>query len=81
MTVVFDGDSSKRFIAAGHYEFSPNPPQYYILIKDIGFWNTMESDIYAWMDENFPRGRLHQEGMVIAVPEQELVTAFLLRWG
>lgn len=81
MTVVFDGNDKKRFITAGQHEFTPEAPQYYILIKDISFWIEHENEIYVWMECNLPRGRLHQEGMVIAVPDESMVTAFLLRWG
>jgi hypothetical protein len=56
-------------------------PYFYIVIADITFWLKNESAIYSWMDENLPRGRMHQEGMTLALESEEQVTAFLLRWG
>jgi hypothetical protein len=56
-------------------------PYYYLVIADITFWLNNEPAIYAWMDENLPRGRLHQEGMTLALESEEQVTAFCLRWA
>ena len=54
---------------------------YYIVIADITFWLKNEKNIYEWMELNLPRGRLHQEGMTLALETEEQVTAFLLKWG
>lgn len=76
---LLDGANGRKFIASG--PFDNEMPYYYIVIADIGYWMKNENDIYAWMDENLPRGRLHQTGMTLALDTEEQVTAFLLRWA
>jgi hypothetical protein len=56
-------------------------PYFYIVIADITFWLKNEPAIYAWMDDALPRGRMHQEGMTIALETEEQVTAFIMRWA
>ena len=76
---ILDGANGRKFIASG--PFDHEMPYSYIVIADISFWLKNEPKIYAWMDANLPRGRLHQEGMTLALESEEQVTAFLLRWG
>lgn len=76
---ILDGANGRKFILAG--PFDKEMPYYYIVISDIKFWNDNEPAIYAWMDENLPRGRLHQTGMVIELDNDLDATAFLLRWA
>lgn len=76
---ILDGAAGRKFIASGPFDYEM--PYYYIVIADISFWLKNEPKIYAWMDANLPRGRLHQEGMTLALESEEQVTAFLLRWG
>ena len=76
---LLDGANGRRFIASG--PFDHEMPYHYIVIADIGYWMTNEDSIYAWMDDNLPRGRLHQTGMTLALDTEEQVTAFLLRWA
>lgn len=76
-TVVFD-PKGKRFIASG--PFDEDMPNIYVMIVDYKFWTENERDIYAWMEENLPRGRLHQTGMVVELAPTD-ATAFLLRWA
>lgn len=76
---ILRGADGRRFIVSG--PFDHEMPYYYIVIADITFWLKHEPEIYAWMDANLPRGRMHQEGMTIALEREEDVTAFLLRWS
>ena len=76
---MLDGANGRRFIASG--PFDAEMPYHYIVIADIGYWMKNEDSIYAWMDENLPRGRLHQTGMAIALDTEQDCTAFLLRWA
>ena len=76
---ILDGAQGRRFIASG--PFDHEMPYYYIVIADITFWLKNEKNIYEWMELNLPRGRLHQEGMTLALETEEQVTAFLLKWG
>lgn len=76
---ILDGANGRRFIASG--PFDHEMPYHYIVIADITFWLKHEPEIYAWMDLNLPRGRMHQEGMTLALEREEDVTAFLMRWG
>lgn len=73
------GADGRRFIVSG--PFDHEMPYHYIVIADITFWLKNEPEIYSWMDENLPRGRLHQEGMTIALEREEDVTAFIMRWA
>ena len=76
---LLDGANGRRFIASG--PFDDEMPSHYIVIADISYWMKNEPAIYTWMDENLPRGRLHQTGMTLALETEQQVTAFLLRWG
>lgn len=76
---LLDGANGRRFIASG--PFDHEMPYHYIVIADISYWMNNEDDIYAWMDANLPRGRLHQTGMTIALDTEQDCTAFLLRWA
>ena len=76
---LLDGANGRRFIASG--PFDHEMPYHYIVIADIGYWMKNEDSIYSWMDDNLPRGRLHQTGMTIELETEEQVTAFLLRWA
>jgi hypothetical protein len=51
------------------------------MIKDFSWWIQNERDIYKWMERNLPHGRMHDEGMILSIPTEEQVTAFLLTWG
>lgn len=76
---ILDGAAGRKFIASG--PFDHEMPYYYIVIADIRHWMKNEKAIYDWMDLNLPRGRMHQEGMTIALETEEQLTAFLLRWS
>lgn len=76
---LLDGANGRKFIAAG--PFDEEMPYYYIVIADIGYWMENEQAIYDWMDENLPRGRLHQTGMTIDLDSDKDRTAFILRWA
>lgn len=76
---LLDGANGRKFIASG--PFDDEMPYHYIVIADISYWMKNEDSIYAWMDENLPRGRLHQTGMTIALDTEQDCTAFLLRWA
>lgn len=76
---ILRGADGRRFIVSG--PFDHEMPYFYIVIADITFWLKNEPEIYAWMDANLPRGRMHQEGMTIALEQETDVTAFLLRWS
>jgi len=67
-----------RFIATG--PFDEAMPSHYIIISDYKWWVENESEIYAWMDECLPRGRKHQEGMVVVIDDPMHASNFLLRW-
>lgn len=76
---ILDGANGRRFIASG--PFDDEMPYHYIVIADIGFWMENERAIYDWMDDNLPRGRLHQTGMVLELDSEQDVTAFIMRWA
>lgn len=76
MSDLFPKDS--RFIATG--PFDEEMPHYYIIIRDYRWWNNNEKDIYLWMDECLPKGRKHQQGMVVVIENESDASNFLLRW-
>jgi hypothetical protein len=76
---ILRGADGRRFIVSG--PFDHEMPYFYIVIADITFWLKNEPEIYAWMDDNLPRGRMHQEGMTIALEQETDVTAFIMRWS
>ena len=77
MSLVFPDDG--RFIATG--PFDGEMPHHYIIIKDYRWFTQHESEIYTWMDECLPRGRQHQQGMVIVIEDESDASNFLLRWS
>lgn len=76
---LLDGANGRRFIVSG--PFDHEMPWHYIVIADISYWLNNEPAIYTWMEQNLPRGRLHQQGMTLELETEEQVTAFLLKWG
>jgi len=76
---LLDGANGRRFILSG--PFDHEMPHHYIVIADIGYWNRNEKAIYEWMDENLPRGRMHQEGMTVVLEDERDALAFILRWA
>lgn len=73
------GADGRKFIVSG--PFDEDMPFYYVVIADMGYWIRKEREIYAWMEENLPRGRLHQVGMLIQLETEQQVTAFIMRWS
>lgn len=71
-------NNKPRFIATG--PFDEAMPSNYIIISDYRWWTENEKEIYAWMDECLPKGRRHQEGMVVVIDDPVHASNFLLRW-
>jgi hypothetical protein len=71
-------DKKGRFIATG--PFDEEMPYYYIIISDYRWWTDNEKEIYTWMDQCLPRGRNHQQGMVVVIEDQADASNFLLKW-
>jgi hypothetical protein len=76
---ILDGANGRKFIASG--PFDDEMPWHYLVIADISYWLKHEPEIYAWMDDNLPRGRLHQQGMTLEFETDEQLTLFVLRWA
>jgi len=77
VSVVFPSDKG-RFIATG--PFDDDMPHHYIIIADYRWWTDNQKEIYAWMDECLPKGRTHQQGMVVVIDDVADASNFLLRW-
>jgi hypothetical protein len=77
MSTLWENDKG-RFIATGR--FDEEMPYHYIIISDYRWWTDNETEIYAWMDECLPKGRRHQEGMVVVIENESDASNFLLRW-
>lgn len=78
MSVVFAADKG-RFIHTG--PFDEDMPHHYIIISDFAWWTDNESAIMAWMDLCLPRGRTHQQGMVVVIENEADASNFLLKWN
>ena len=61
--------------------YSPLNRQVMLIIEDFAWWAQNDKDITEWMDANLPRGREHQQGMVINFDNNEQRAWFLLRWA
>ncbi len=77
MSVVFPKEKG-RFIHTG--PFDDEMPHHYIIIVDYRWWTDNETEIYAWMDQCLPKGRKHQQGMVVVIENKSDASNFLLRW-
>ena len=66
-----------RFVAAR----SPMNRDVMLFIEDYAWWVQNEKDIGMWMDDNLPRGRDHQQGMVISFDNEQQRLIFMLRWA
>lgn len=61
--------------------YSPLNRQVMLIIEDYAWWVQNDKDIMEWMDNNLPRGRSHQQGMVINFDNNEQRAWFLLKWA
>lgn len=77
MSTVFP-EHKGRFMHTG--PFDEEMPHHYIVITDYRWWTNNEKEIYAWMDQCLPRGRKHQQGMVVVIEDEADASNFLLRW-
>ena len=50
-------------------------------IEDYNWWTQNEKDIVLWMDDHLPRGRNHQQGIVITFDNEQQQLMFMLRWA
>lgn len=76
---LLEGADGRKFILSG--PFDEEMPYHYVVIADIAFWNEHDEEIYEWMEENLPRGRLHHTGMVLSLDSEKDAFAFVLRWA
>ena len=67
----------RRFVGG----YSPVTKQQMLLIADYLWWTANEPEILSWMDANLPRGRDHQQGMIITMDSEQDLMIFLLKWG
>jgi len=61
--------------------YSPLSRQVMLIIEDYAWWVQNDQEITEWMDANLPRGREHQQGMIINFDNNEQRSWFLLRWS
>jgi hypothetical protein len=52
-----------------------------LIIEDYVWWVQNDQEVTEWMDANLPRGREHQQGMIINFDNNEQRSWFLLRWA
>jgi hypothetical protein len=52
-----------------------------LFIEDYAWWVQNDKDVVMWMDDNLPRGRNHQQGMVITFDNEQQRLMFMLRWA
>lgn len=68
--------AERRFLSG----YSPLTKQQILMIVDYMWWTANETAILEWMDANLPRGRNHQQGMIITMDSEQDLMLFLLRW-
>ena len=51
------------------------------MIEDFAWWTQHDQEIVMWMDDHLPRGRSHQQGMVITFDNEQQRLMFMLRWA
>ena len=66
-----------RFVSG----YSPVTRQQLLVIADYMWWTENETEILSWMDINLPRGRDHQQGMILTLDSEQDLMLFLLRWA
>jgi hypothetical protein len=66
-----------RFVAAQN----PMSRDAILWIEDYNWWTQNEKDIVLWMDDHLPRGRDHQQGIVITFDNEQQRLMFMLRWA
>jgi hypothetical protein len=59
---------------------SPMSKDVLLIIEDYAWWVQNDKEIVMWMDDNLPRGRDHQQGMVITFDNEQQRLMFMLRW-
>ena len=52
-----------------------------LIIEDYAWWVQNDKEIVMWMDDNLPRGRNHQQGMVLTFDNEQQRLMFMLRWA
>jgi hypothetical protein len=52
-----------------------------LMIEDFAWWTQNDQEITMWMDDHLPRGRSHQQGMVITFDNEQQRLMFMLRWA
>ena len=59
---------------------SPMSKDVLLIIEDYTWWVQNDKEIVMWMDDNLPRGRNHQQGMVLTFDNEQQRLMFMLRW-
>lgn len=72
---VFGDWKSNRFIIAPGY--LTDSKEHLIVLTDVGFWNTHYEELKDWCDEHLA----DTQGMTVAVPNERILTLFVLRWS
>lgn len=70
---------NSRFIYNG--PFDDDMPDHYLIIVDFNWWIANEPEIYTWMEQHLPRGRMHHTGMVVSIPDEQDAMLFMLKWS
>ena len=74
---VLQVSTKNKFIVAR----SPTNGDLMLIIEDYVWWTQNETAILTWMDQQLPRGRDHQQGMVLNFDDEQQRQWFLLRWA
>jgi hypothetical protein len=59
---------------------SPMSRDVMLIIEDYAWWVQNEQEITMWMNDNLPRGRDHQQGMILTFDNDQQRLMFMLRW-
>ena len=60
--------------------YSPLSKDVILIIEDVSWWTQNDQEIVSWMDDHLPRGRNHQQGIVLTFDNEQQRNWFMLRW-
>jgi hypothetical protein len=78
MTDIFHHWKENRFVVAPAYAYEADGKCVkLVVLTDIKFWADSADELLSWCNEF----GCTQKGMTVEFPEEDLLTAFCLRWS
>ncbi len=78
MTDIFHNWKENKFIIAPSFAYDSNKEfDHLVILTDVSFWTNEIDNLLAWCDQY----GCSQKGMTVEIPNEDLLTAFCLRWS